>query len=104
VGELAIARALVLLKADGVDIELVAIRHHPDEAGLVGCAHLAPSWMLKGHDSMLAVDVGGTNIRAGIVELNFKKGPDLSAARVMGYELWRHRDEEPTRDRRSIAS
>ena len=98
VGELAIARALVLLKADGVDIELVAIRHHPDEAGLVGCAHLAPSWMLKGDDSMLAVDVGGTNIRAGIVELNIKKGPDLSAARVMGYELWRHRDEEPTRE------
>ena len=24
------------------------IRHHPDEAGLIGCVHLAPTWMLCG--------------------------------------------------------
>jgi hypothetical protein len=98
VGELAIARASVLPKAEDNSIGLVPIRDHPDEAGLVGSAHLLPSWMLKGHDSLLAVDIGGTNIRAGIVELNLKKGPDLSAARVMGYELWRHRDESPSRE------
>ena len=38
--------------------------------------------MLKGHDSILAVDVGGTNIRVGIVEFNLKKSNDLSKARV----------------------
>ena len=47
IGELAIGRATVILKADGVDIDLVPIRNHPDEAGLIGAAHLAPSWMFK---------------------------------------------------------
>ena len=98
VGELAIARAGVLLNAEDKPTELVPIRDHPDQAGLVGAAHLLPSWMLKGHDSLLAADIGGTNIRAGIVELNFKKARDLSAARVMGYDLWRHRDEAPSRE------
>ena len=37
--------------------------------------------MLKGHDAILAVDVGGSNIRAGIVELNLAKSADLSKAR-----------------------
>ena len=98
VGQLAIARAFVLLEADGISVPLTPIHYHPDEAGLVGCAHLAPGWMFKGHDSMIAVDVGGTNIRAGIVELNLKKHPDLSGARVVASEHWRHRDEFPTRE------
>jgi predicted NBD/HSP70 family sugar kinase len=98
VGELSIARAQVLLNADNLGIKLVPIRNHPDEAGLIGCAHLAPTWMLKGHDAILAVDVGGTNIRAGIVELNLKKAPDLTGVRVSAYELWRHREEDPTRE------
>jgi predicted NBD/HSP70 family sugar kinase len=98
IGELAIARASVLLKAEGIEIELTPICHHPDEAGLIGCAHLAPAWMFQGHDSVLAVDIGGTNIRAGIVELNLKKADDLRAAHVMAFSLWRHRDDEPTRE------
>jgi hypothetical protein len=98
IGELAIARAQVLLKGDGVNIDLSPVRNHPDEAGLVGCAHLAPAWMLKGHDGVLAVDVGGTNIRAGIVELNLKKSRDLRDARVLTFELWRHREEQPSRE------
>lgn len=97
-GELAIARAEMILRADGQAVELVPIRHHPDEAGLIGCAHLAPSWIFQGHDAVLGVDIGGTNIRAGIVELNLKKSPDLCAAHVMGFELWRHREESPKRD------
>src|ERR1041385_8034539 len=56
VGELAIARAAILLKTDGHKIDLTTIEHHPDEAGLIGCVHLAPAWILKGFDSMLAVD------------------------------------------------
>jgi predicted NBD/HSP70 family sugar kinase len=95
IGELAIGRASVLLKADGIDIDLVPIRHHPDEAGLVGAAHLAPAWMFSGHDSLVAVDIGGTNIRAGIVVTNQRKAPDLSKAEVWKRELWRHRDDDP---------
>src|SRR5262249_658345 len=67
VGELAIGRAGVILKADGVDIDLVPVHNDPDEAGLIGAAHLVPAWMLKGHDAILAVDIGGTNFRAGVV-------------------------------------
>jgi hypothetical protein len=98
IGELAIGRAAVILKAGGCEVELRPIRNHPDHAGLIGCVHLVPSWMLAGHDSILAVDIGGSNIRAGIVELNTKKKADLSEAAVGRFELWRHREDEPDRD------
>ncbi|MDB5364103.1 MAG: putative glucokinase [Rhodospirillales bacterium] len=94
VGELAIGRTSLLLKADGHTIDLVPIRHHPDEAGLLGCLHLAPSWMFKGHDSILAVDIGGSNVRAGLVKLGGKKAPVIEQAEVVARELWRHADEE----------
>ena len=98
VGELAIARTDVLLKAAEFDIDLVPIRFHPDEAGLIGCLHLAPSWIFEAHDSILAVDIGGTNIRCGVVETRWKKATDLSKAAVWKSELWRHADDEPTRE------
>ncbi|MEZ2409698.1 putative NBD/HSP70 family sugar kinase [Bosea sp. OAE752] len=98
IGELAIARAAIILRTEGRDIDLVPIRHHPDEAGLVGSAHLAPKWIFEAFDSLVAVDIGGSNIRAGIVELRQKKAPDLGKARVWKSELWRHADEETSRD------
>ena len=98
VGELAIARTDILLKAEGLKVDLVPIRFHPDEAGLIGCLHLAPSWIFEAHDSILAVDIGGTNIRCGVVETRWKKAPDLSKASVWKFELWRHADDEPTRE------
>jgi len=63
--------------------------------GLRGAPHLAPSWIFEGHDSILAVDIGGTNIRCGVVETRSKKSPDLSKASVWKSELWRHADDEP---------
>jgi len=96
IGELVIGRTSVILKADGVKIELVPIRNVPNEAGLIGAVHLAPKWMFKAHEAILGVDIGGTNIRAGIVDLNLKKADDLSKASVWKYELWRHSDEEGT--------
>jgi predicted NBD/HSP70 family sugar kinase len=98
VGELAIARADIILKAADFEVELVPIRFHPDDAGLVGCLHLAPSWIFEAHDSILAVDIGGTNIRCGVVETRWKKAPDLSKASVWKSDLWRHADDEPTRE------
>ena len=94
VGELVIGRTSVILKADKVDIELVPVRNDPDEAGLIGAAHLAPKWMFKAHDAILAVDIGGTNIRAGVIELNLKKASDLSKASVWKLDLWHHGDEK----------
>jgi predicted NBD/HSP70 family sugar kinase len=98
VGELAIARTDIILKAEGLTVDLVPIRFHPDEAGLIGCLHLAPSWIFEAHDGILAVDIGGTNIRCGVVETRYKKAPDLSKASVWKSELWRHADDEPTRE------
>src|SRR5438132_2728292 len=98
VGELAIARTDIILKAEDFEVDLVPIRFHPDDAGLIGTLHLAPSWIFEGHDCILAVDIGGTNIRCGVVETRRKKAPDLSKAEVWKSELWRYADDEPTRE------
>jgi predicted NBD/HSP70 family sugar kinase len=98
VGELAIARTDIILKAEDFKVDVVPIRFHPDEAGLIGCLHLAPSWIFEAQDGILAVDIGGTNIRCGVVETRAKKAPDLSKASVWKFELWRHADDEPTRE------
>src|SRR5665213_605792 len=98
VGELAIARTDIILKANDFKVDLVPIRFDPDDAGLIGCLHLAPSWIFEAHDSILAVDIGGTNIRCGVVETRWKKAPDLSKAEVWKSDLWRHADDEPTRE------
>jgi hypothetical protein len=97
IGELAIGRAGVLLKADGRDIRLLPIRHDPDEAGLLGAAHLVPQWMLSGHDAILAVDIGGSTIRAGILALEWRKRA-LADARVAVAKHWRHKEVKPGRD------
>jgi len=97
-GELAIARTDIILKAEDFRIDLVPIRAHPDDAGLIGTLHLAPSWIFEAHDAILAVDIGGTNIRCGVVETRWKKAKDLSKAQVWKSELWRHADDEPTRE------
>ncbi|HVY39908.1 MAG TPA: ROK family protein [Polyangia bacterium] len=112
VGELAIGRTSVLLKEAGHKLDLVPVHNHPDEAGLLGAIHLAPAWMLEGHDAILAVDIGGSNLRAGLVELRpwkaSKKGNEKSSAKsdkageggeiargtVDELDLWRYADEK----------
>jgi predicted NBD/HSP70 family sugar kinase len=100
VGELVIGRSSVLLKQGGQPIDLVPIHHHPDEAGLVGAVHLPPAWMLAGHEGLLAVDIGGSNIRAGIVHFQGEKKPDGTKCEVPRMELWRYADEtdKPSRE------
>jgi ROK family protein len=97
-GELAIARAEIILKDEKFGVDMVPIRYHPDDAGLIGALHLAPSWIFEAHDSILAVDIGGTNIRCGVVETGWKKAEDLSKASVWKSDLWRHADDEPSRE------
>jgi predicted NBD/HSP70 family sugar kinase len=94
-GELAVARASILLKAANTEVDLRLIHHDPDEAGLIGCAHLLPTWVVSGHDAILAADIGGTNVRAGIVELHLTKAEDLSKASVTGLKHWSHHDQGP---------
>lgn len=97
IGELVVGRTGLLLKAAKVNVDLELIQNDPDEAGLIGAAHLLPAWMLKGHDTMLAVDIGGTNIRVGTVALNLKKSPDLKKSKVISSEIWCHADAETNR-------
>src|SRR5439155_24737961 len=80
--------------ADGIKVDMVPIPSDPDEAAVIGRLFLAPAWIFKGYDSIFAVDIGGTNIRAGVVLPNAGKAADLSKASVWKSEKWRHADEE----------
>ena len=102
VGELVTGRATVIFKSEKIDVQLDPIHNHPDEAGLIGAVHLAPVWMFEAFDALLAVDIGGTNIRAGVVQLNLKKSRSLSKAKVWKFSLWRHGDEEDVKREQAV--
>ncbi len=97
-GRMAVGRVGVLLKAGGEPVRMAPVSRHPDEAALCGAAHLAPPEALRAGDAILAVDVGGTNLRAGLVALGLDEADDLSRVRAVATERWRHADERPTRD------
>jgi hypothetical protein len=96
-GEIAIGRAAALLRAEGLDLRLTPIRHHPDEAGLVGAAHLLQRRVLEGSDAVLTADLGGTSFRAGVVLPRLGVAPDLAAAGVWRSRIWRHAEERVDR-------
>jgi hypothetical protein len=96
VGLMAVGRVGILLKAGSEPVRMTPVSRHPDEAALCGAPHLAPLEVLRGFDAILAVDIGGTNMRAGLVALG--EVSDLSRARVVATERWRHADEAPDRD------
>lgn len=98
VGLMAIGRVGVLLKAGGEAVRMVPVSRHADAAALCGAAHLAEPRVLRGYDAMLAADIGGTNMRAGLIALGLEEAPDLSRARVAATEHWRHAGEEVGRD------
>jgi predicted NBD/HSP70 family sugar kinase len=57
-----------------------------------------PSCIIEAHDGIIAVDIGGTNIRAGVVASNLKKAADIAKAEVWKSELWRQANDDPKRD------
>ena len=97
-GGRAIDRVRELLKADKVPVELHTLHHHADEGGLIGWVHLAPPALLQSYDAILAVDIGGTNVRCGIVQTHLHRAPDMSLAEVVRREKWAHKDDSPRRD------
>lgn len=97
VGERAVLQAAAILQDMNVSVQLARICHEPDDGGLLGWVHLVPPPMLKGHDAILALDIGGTNVRCGIVKLRKKRAADLSKAKVVRREKWRHADDSPSR-------
>jgi hypothetical protein len=101
VGELVIGRAAIQLKRDGMRVDICPIREHVDEAAMVGALQLVPNWMLAGHDAILAADIGGTNVRVGVVTFRFgRQERALSEGRVIVSKKWRHADDKtPSRTR-----
>lgn len=98
IGELAIGRLSALLKADKIDVEIVPIASDPDDAGLLGALHLAPEWIFKSYNALVAVDIGGTNMRVGLVKFDLKKSPGFVGAAVTEREIWCHAADDVTRD------
>jgi hypothetical protein len=96
-GGLATRRAIRLLALAGVDVRVHTLRHHADEGGLLGWVPLLPP-QPRDQAAFLAVDVGGTKIRCGIVEHRLGKHPEGHKARVLERLEWRHADDEPSRE------
>lgn len=97
VGEQTLLQASILLHCAGVPVQLARLVHEPDDGGLIGWVHLAPSAMLAEYDAILAVDIGGTNVRCGIVKTRRRKAADFSQAEVVRRHKWRHADDGPPR-------
>ncbi|MBL6081198.1 ROK family protein [Belnapia sp. T18] len=98
VGHMAIGRVGVLLKASGEPVQLSPVSRRPDDAALCGAVQLAPPETLRQWDAILAVDIGGTNMRVGLVALEQEAAADLSRARVLATERWCHAQDKPGRE------
>ncbi|MDA7417466.1 ROK family protein [Xenophilus arseniciresistens] len=97
VGERAILQAAALCEAAELPVHLARLSHHVDDGGLIGWVHLAPAGLAEHYDALLAIDLGGTNARCGIVSFRRNKAADFSRARVERRVKWRHADDDPSR-------
>ncbi|MBS0450998.1 MAG: ROK family protein [Proteobacteria bacterium] len=97
VGEQALLQAATLLHCEGSPVQLARLSHEVDDGGLIGWVHLAPPVLVDDYEAILAVDIGGTNVRCGIVQTRRGKAVDLSRARVVRRHKWRHADDRPPR-------
>ena len=98
IGHQALRRAAVQLADDAAPVELRSLHHEPDEGGLIGWVHIVPRRLLEAYDAFLAVDIGGTNLRCGLVAANLPQAADLSQATVLRRAKWRHAKDEPDRE------
>lgn len=97
-GGLAIRRTARRLEIERIDVRLDVLRHDADEGGLLGWVPLVPQDLIDRYGTFIAVDIGGSNIRCGLVEHRLSREPDGSKARVIERMHWRHADDEPSRD------
>lgn len=95
IGDIALGRAGVLLRAEGIAVSVAPIRHGAEEAGLIGATRLVPERFLAGADAVLAVDLGGASFRAGLVLPRLGVAPDLAAAGVWKSRSWRAGQPHP---------
>ncbi|WP_046114982.1 ROK family protein [Aquincola tertiaricarbonis] len=95
IGRIAIRQTAGRLQAAGQAVQLRAIHYGADDGGLIGGIHLLDRSPAGPRASMLAIDIGGTNVRCGIVEFG---GDGGRSALVVRREKWRHADEEGDAD------
>ena len=99
VGRIAIRQTAQRLAEAGVNVVLQPIAHAADDAGLIGWAELMPPLARRVVAStgtmpaILAVDIGGTNVRCGIV--GFDPAGSLDSAHVVHREKWCHDADGP---------
>ena len=98
VGELVIERTTQILNEEGAGIDLTPVAHDPDDAGLIGSLYLLPEWVFKGYRAIVAADIGGSNIRTGLVRFHFTPGRGFSRIRVAARQKWKHGEENISRD------
>ncbi len=94
VGHEAVRRAQRRLSDAGADVALSSLHHDPDDGGMIGWAHAAPRSALAQGEAFLAVDIGGTNLRCGLVAL----GRGAAEPRVVHREKWCHAEDGPDRE------
>jgi hypothetical protein len=95
-GGLASRRAGRLLKLARSGVAFTTLHNDPDQAALLGWVQLLPT-PLHRHRGFLAVDVGGTKLRCGIVLHRLDRARDGTAACVFEHLQWRHADDDPDR-------
>ncbi|KRG43146.1 hypothetical protein ARC20_10185 [Stenotrophomonas panacihumi] len=95
-GALSIRRADRLLRNARLKVRLCILDEDPDEAALLGWSSLLPEDARR-HAAFLAVDIGGTNLRCGLVEHRLGKAAEGHKARVLEHMQWRHADDAPAR-------
>ena len=96
-GGLAIRRAARELQETRTGVDIQVLEHDPDEGGLLGWVQLLPDDVRAKYDAFLAVDVGGTNLRCGIVEHRLHRDRTGAGARLLERMQWRHVEDEPGR-------
>jgi hypothetical protein len=96
IGRIAIRRTAEQLLRDGACATLQLLRHESDDAGLAGWAPVLPDHINRTGRPILAVDIGGTNVRCGIVAPTATSDP--AAKCVVAREKWNHADAESKRD------
>jgi hypothetical protein len=98
IGKLAIGRTQALLARKKRKVSLRTIKSDPDDAALVGSLYLIPGWFLAGFNASLAVDIGGTNVRVGIVKFKLGRRHQISKAEVVFRKHWGHAKEGASKE------
>jgi hypothetical protein len=81
-----------------VHVQLRLLHEHADEGGLLGWAHVLPPEILHRYRAMLAVDIGGTNVRCGVVRWRPREDKPPKAKVVLS-QKWNHAADKNGRRR-----